>query len=189
MNAAPDSTPLSITRHPPEHGSARAPEVLPAGCCCCCCCCCLHTLGGIGGAVMGSTMRLETRPWGRVDPDSPFPYRRDVFEEDEPLIHPVLLYWLMVMLLVAVLVVGTYVYNGASNPSTLVWGAFLAVMVLPALQLIASLLAVVVVALFYPERSYSLRRVGVITLWSFVGMSLGLLIMGGCTGALWLGLK
>src|SRR5262249_56953820 len=90
----------ALTRHPPEHGRGGAPEILPAGCCCCCCCCCLHTLGGIGGAVLGSALPMQSRPVYESDPDSPFPYRRDVFEEDQPLIPPVLLYWLIVALAV-----------------------------------------------------------------------------------------
>ncbi len=184
-----EAAPLVVTRHPPEHAAHTPPDILPAACCCCCCCCCLHTLGGIGGAVLGSTMRIDTSPGRVYDPNSPFPYRRDVFEEDQPLIPPVLLYWLMVALTVAGTCVATYGYDGFRNPEMLLAGLFIAVMVLPGLQLVASLLTLVVVALFYPERSYSLRRVGKITLWSFAGTSLGMLIMGGCLGALYLASK
>jgi hypothetical protein len=186
----PDPLPLEVTRHPPEHGARAAPDVVPAGCCCCCCCCCLHTLGGIGGAVLGSTMRIETNPLRTYDPESPFPYRRDVFEEDQPLIAPTLLYWLLVALMVAGTCAVTFLSSGTANPeTTLMIGLFIAVMILPGLQLGASLLAVIVVALFYPERSYSLRRIGKITLWSFAGTALGLLLMGGCLGALYLASK
>src|SRR3954454_14323841 len=101
-----ETAPLSITSHPPEHGRRAAPEILPAGCCCCCCCC-LHTLGGIGGAVMGSSLPMRQRPVYESDPASPFPYRRDVFEEDQPMIPPVLLYWLMVALTVILTVAAT----------------------------------------------------------------------------------
>jgi hypothetical protein len=188
------NSPLRVTRHPPEHGLASAPAVLPAGCCCCCCCCCLHTLGGLGGAALGSTAQIRTAPARMLDPDSPFPYRRDVFEEDQPLIPPVLLYWLMVLLTVGGLVGGIFAYSAATSPSgpdpgALFVGLFIAVMVLPGLQLIASLLAFLVVVVFYPERSYSLRRIGKITLWSFAGTALGLLLMGGCVGILYVATK
>ena len=186
---SPEQSPLTVTRHPPEHGRAGAPAVLPAGCCCCCCCCCLHTLGGLGGAVVGSSQHIDTRPYHSREAESPFPYRLDVFEEDLPLIPPVLLYWALVALMVAATTVGTFLYSGAGNAGHLVWGLFLAVMVLPGLQLVASLLSVIIVALFYPERSYSLRRLGKISLWSFVGSAIGMLLMGGCVGVLYVGSK
>jgi hypothetical protein len=182
----------ALTRHPPEHGSAGAPETLPAGCCCCCCCCCcLHTLGGIGGAVLGSTLPMQRRPVYESDPDSPFPYRRDVFEEDQPIIPPVLLYWLMVALTVVLTVAATpFLFTGPGGPSNpldaVPIGLFIALMILPGLQLIASLFAVLAVAIFYPERNYALRRLGKITLWSFAGTSLGLLLMGGCVAVIFL---
>jgi hypothetical protein len=183
------AAPPTVTRHPPEHGGHTTPDVLPAGCCCCCCCCCLHTLGGLGGAIMGSSMRIDTSPARSLDPDSPFPYRRDVFEEDLPLIPPTLLYWLMVALTVIGTCILTFALSGGNDPTMLLAGVFISVMVLPGLQLTASLLSVIVIGLFYPERSYSLRRVGKITLWSFVGMALGLLLMGGCLGALYIATK
>ena len=108
-----------------------------------------------------------------------------------PLIPPTLLYWLMVLLLVVATVAGTYLYavatsrGGFASPGMLFAGVFIAIMIFPALQLGGSLLAFLIVMLFYPERSYSLRRVGKITLWSFVGMSLGLLLMGGCLGVIY----
>lgn len=182
----------ALTRHPPEHGRGGAPEILPAGCCCCCCCCCLHTLGGIGGAVLGSALPMQSRPVYESDPDSPFPYRRDVFEEDQPLIPPVLLYWLMVALTVMLTVVATPFFlmsrgGGPRNPlDSVAAGLFIAVMILPGLQLVASLFAVIAVAIFYPERGYSLRRLGKITLYSFAGMALGLLLMGGCLAVIYL---
>lgn len=46
--------PIQIVAHPPERGRRRG-VVLYGTCCCCCCCCCLHTLGGLIGALAGST--------------------------------------------------------------------------------------------------------------------------------------
>src|SRR2546421_215792 len=74
---------------------------------------------------------------------------------------------------------------GARDPGDLGWGLFVALMVLPGLQLGASVLTVILVALFYPERSASLRHAGQITLWSFGGALLGTLLMGTCLGAIY----
>lgn len=186
MNRQPSD--ITVTRHPPEHGGSLPPDIVPAGCCCCCCCCCcLHTLGGIGGAVLGSSTRIETQPVRNTDPDAPFPYRLDAFEEDQPLIPPVLLYWLMVGLTVVATILATpFLFGGPgfTGPDAFFAGGFVALMLLPGLQIIASILAFLVVAIFYPERGYALRRLGRITLWSFAGTMLGLLLMGGCLGVI-----
>lgn len=195
MSAAPASDrdhDLIVTRHAPERQNG-APHILPAGCCCCCCCCCLHTLGGIAGAVVGSVVQMPSHPVYETDPDSPFPYRRDVFEEDQPLVSPVLVYWLMVLLMVFGTVAVTALWNASGGklqqdlPMLLGLGFFTAVMILPGLQLLASLFAVIVVAVFYPERSYALRRVARITLYCFAGSVIGLLLMAGCLGVLYVG--
>jgi len=181
---------LSVTRHAPERAGG-APAVAPAGCCCCCCCC-LHTIGGIAGAIVGSSTQLPSQPVYESDPDSPFPFRRDVFEEDQPLVSPVLVYWLLLALAICATVAITAlmaVTGGRQDPLEELFevsaaGLFVSVMILPGLQLIASLLAVVVVAIFYPERAYSLRRLGRITLYCLAGAALGTLFMAGCLGIL-----
>jgi hypothetical protein len=142
-------------------------------------------MGGLTGAIMASSRPSLREPAATRDPDSPFPYRLDVFEEDQPLISPVLLYWLLVALTVVATILGTCLYSGRNDPWDLVAGLFLAILVLPGLQLVASLLAVIIIALFYPEPSTALRRVGKITLWSFGGTSLGLVLMGTCLGAIY----
>jgi hypothetical protein len=184
VNAPDRPDEVTLTRHAPERGRG-APEILPAGCCCCCCC--LHTIGGITGAVIGSATGMPSRPAYDSDPDAPFPYRRDVFEEDQPLLSPVLLYWLMVALAVvatigaAPFVSGWGGGGGGNNVmDDLAGGLFMAIMFLPALQLVASFLAVILVAVFYPERGYALRRLGRITIFWFAGTALGMLLMGGC---------
>jgi hypothetical protein len=179
--SAPREGPLvTITRHPPEHGNAATPEVLPAGCCCCCCCC-LHTLGGLIGAITGSVMHVAPTPV-RMDPDAPFPFRRDEFEDEGPVLPVTALYWLLVLFLMSVTAVWYYIQQGATNPEALFLGLLIAFMILPALQLGASLLSLLAVALFYPTQSVPLRRVGKITLWSFVGTLIGVALMGGCCG-------
>ena len=61
-------------------------------------------------------------------------------------------------------------------------GAILAVMVLPALQLGASLLTAIVILIFYPDKNFPLRRIGWITLYSFLGTMIGVTLMAGCCG-------
>ena len=113
---------------------------------------------------------------------SPFPFRRDEFEDGGPLIPTALLYWLLVGFLIAVTTVYPYVQNGLTRPDEMAMGFFIAVMILPALQLGASFLTCLAVLLFFPSRSLPLHRVGRITLWSFTGTAVGLLLMGGCCG-------
>jgi hypothetical protein len=183
--------PVRVTAHPPERARRGAPVILPCGCCCCCCCC-LHTIGGIVGGVVGSVTQIRPRP-RPVDPDFPFPFRRDELDEDAPTVPPSLLYWLLVSLLIAATAVWYYFKEAsqggpfASNPQNLLIGLFVAVMILPGLQLGASALATLAIALFYGEKVTPLIRVGKITLWSFVGTLAGLILMGGCCGLLSLG--
>jgi hypothetical protein len=182
--------PVQVTAHPPERARRGAPVILPCGCCCCCCCC-LHTVGGLAGGVVGSVLRV--RPRHRpVDPDFPFPFRRDELDEEGPTFSPALLYWLLVSFLMAVTAVWYYLAEAtrgplAGDPQNLLLGLLIAVMILPGLQAGASVLATLGIALFYGEKVTPLMRVGKITLWSFVGTLVGLLLMGGCCGVLYLG--
>jgi hypothetical protein len=75
-----------------------------------------------------------------------------------------------------------YVSEGAKNPRDLLHGLLIAVLVLPGLQLGASALAALAIAVFYADRETPLRRVGQITLWSFVGTMVGIALMGGFCG-------
>src|SRR5262249_21424743 len=152
--------------------------------CCCCCCCCLHTLGGLIGAVSGSVSTIVPRreQFYTEDEDSPFPFRRDIVLDEGPIIPATLLYWMLVSFLIALTCAVTYIKQGGTNPSDLLAGLFIAFMILPALQLGASLLSCAAIGLFYPAKSVPLVRIGRITLWSFVGSGAGLLVMGGCCG-------
>jgi hypothetical protein len=189
----PPAPELTVEAHPPERGRS-GDVVLPAVGCCCCCCCCLHTIGGLAGGLAGTFQGLPARPRKMLDPDSPFPFRRDEFEDEGPLLPAGVLYWLMVSLLVVVTIVWPFFFGGSSflgrgapgRVDALWAGLFTAVMILPALQLGASILTLIAVALFYPERYLPLHRLGRITLWSFVGTMAGLGLMGGCCGVLYL---
>src|SRR4051812_36834120 len=113
-----NSAPLSIQAHPPEHGAPAGAGAPPAGCCCCCCCC-LHAIGGIVGAVSGSVSAITPRPEPMEDEDSPFPFRRDLIQDEGPVIPATLLYWMLVSFLVGVTAVVTYVNGGAKDPNDL----------------------------------------------------------------------
>jgi hypothetical protein len=141
-------------------------------------------VGSLVGAVTGSISPIEARPMRMTDPDSPFPFRRDVFEDEGPVLPATALYWLLVVFLVGVTCVWTYVAQGANQPEALGLGLIVALMILPALQLGASLLSFVAVVIFYPARATPLKRVGKITLWSFAGTLLGIVLMAGCCGVL-----
>src|SRR5262249_21167102 len=107
---------LTIETHPPHHGPPAGAGAPPAACCCCCCCC-LHTIGGIIGAVSGSVSPITPRPLLMEDPDSPFPFRRDIVYDEGPFIPATLLYWMLVSFLVGVTAVVTYVRGGATKPN------------------------------------------------------------------------
>jgi hypothetical protein len=115
-------------------------------------------------------------------------------DEEAPALPSTLLYWLLVTFLIAVTAVWYYVQQAtggplSGSPQNLLIGLFIAVMILPGLQVGASVLATLAIALFYGEKVMPLIRVGKITLWSFVGTLAGLLLMGGCLGVFSLGNK
>jgi hypothetical protein len=170
---------IRVTTHPPERGQTGSPVILPCGCCCCCCCC-LHSLGGIIGGIVGTTLPVAPAP-RPVDPDFPFPFRRDEFDEGSPVLPMGLLYWLLVGLgiLVAVAVGAWSSGHQRIRPDDLLVGAVVALIFLPAVQLAASLVALVAV-LFYPDKRAAAVRLGKITLWSFVGAIIGTGAMSLC---------
>lgn len=179
---AQDPSVIRFTAHPPERGLPGKSVTLAVGGCCCCCCCCLHTIGGIIGGVTGSLRPIDHQPREILDPDFPFPFRRDEEEIIDTGLPPNLLYWLLVGFLIGLTAVISYVAEGTYNPNSLGVGLFVAVMILPALQLGASLLAAIAIGLFYPDRGEALARIGKITWWSFAGSMIGLVAMGGCCG-------
>jgi hypothetical protein len=145
-------------------------------------------VGGIVGGVLGTVKQLPARP--RAMPaDSPFPFRRDEFEDEGPVLSAGALYWLLVSFLVGAVSAWyfgrEYLDRGTADPNDLLTGALIAFLVLPALQLGASALAAVGIALFYPQRAVPLERLVKITLWSFAGAVVGTLVMLiGCLGVM-----
>jgi hypothetical protein len=130
-------------------------------------------------------MNVKPRP-RPVDPSFPFPFRRDEFDEGEGTFPIAIIYWLLVLFLVGVVSVYFFFTAGGPTlePSNLGVGAIIALFCLPAIQLVASLLAVLAAAIFYTDKTTTLIRVGKITLWSFVGTTAGILIMFAMCGGL-----
>src|SRR5262249_5936711 len=157
--------------------------VAPSCACCSCCCCCLHTIGGLVGGIMGSVSPLrepQSRP--RLEElDGPYAVRRDEFEE-ENLLPAQLVYWFAVLVMICMTCVVCYLPDSTSlRPAdSLANGLFVALMILPGLQLGASGLAALILLLFSPNLAQSLRRLGRITAWSFVGFLIGCAALGGC---------
>jgi hypothetical protein len=173
---------IELTAHPAERRRAAGPVVLPCGCCCCCCCC-LHTLGGLIGGIAG-TVKPIAPP---ADPDYPFPFRGEELDEGGQLLSASALYWLLVALGTGLGAVWYFLHEGSRRADDLFVGVLGALFFLPLIQLAASAIAIVVVLLFYPQRDTAARRIGKITLWSFVGTLIGIAIMGGFCGILGLG--
>jgi hypothetical protein len=175
---------VRLTAHPPERRRRGSIVLLQAGCCCCCCCCCLHSVGGLVGGIIGSRKYVE--PYLEPNPDltSPFPFRRDQ-EQAISFLPATGLYWALVVSLVGVCgVAGGGVLPGMSlQPDSLLIGLLIAFLVLPGIQLAASLLAFIGVALFASEKRTALRRIGKITLWSFLGSVFGTIAMALGPGA------
>jgi hypothetical protein len=184
MDPSPKTdSPIRITAHTPERGKRSASVTAACGCCCCCCCC-LHTIGGLVGAISGSLLNIRYRP-RPVDPSFPFPFRRDELDQEEGTFPVAVVYWIIVLL--GVVAVSAYTFfagsSGQLDPTMLLWGAVIGLFFLPAIQLVASLLSLIIVAVFYTDKTNGLIRVGKITLWSFVGTLVGILIMFGVCGA------
>src|SRR5207249_4307610 len=93
---------IRITTHPPERPSGVVPITLACGGCTCTCCCCLHTVGGVIGGIAGSLRPIQQTPRRILDPNFPFPFRRDEEELIDTGLSPTLLYWLLLSFLVAV---------------------------------------------------------------------------------------
>jgi hypothetical protein len=173
---------IEVTAHPPERRRPAGSVVLPCGCCCCCCCC-LHSLGGLIGGIAGTVKPVAPQP-RPVDPDFPFPFRRDEFDAEGQLLSAGMLYWLLVCFGTGLVSVWAFVSEGARRPDDLFMGLLVALMFLPLVQLGASAVAAAAVALFYADRATALIRIGKITLWSFVGTLIGIGIMGAFCGVL-----
>jgi hypothetical protein len=168
---------IAFRAHPPERLVRSLARGHIAGGCCCCCCC-LHSLGSLAGAVLGSFFPSE-RPSAGAMPASA-KLRDD--ELDGPARNAPArsaantIYWL-VTLGVLVLASMFAIARGGSFDATS--ALFVLAIFLPALQLAASLISLLIFV-SVPELRQDSRiwkRLGFVTLWSIGGCLLGLLIM------------
>ena len=141
---------VEFHKHPPERRHGGEARVYCGGCCCCCC---LHSLGGLIGAAAASRRKPGVLVGTEIDN-----------------------YWVFLVLLTGLTVILSALLNESSA-----WGFVMVLMVMPAIQLVCSLVAAIwgqvrggeIVA----EKRARLRTIGKITLWSFIGMMVGLLAM------------
>lgn len=177
---------VRLTAHPPERHRRADPVILPCACCCCCCCC-LHSVGSALGGLIGSVKQLDLPPREITDPDFPFPFRRDEVEEEGPIVPIGVVYWLLVTFLLGVGAVWVFLASGSRRPEDLLTGLIVGLALLPITQLGASVLASLSVFLFYADRRAAFARLGYITLYSFIGTMIGLMLLGAFCGLLSLG--
>ncbi len=175
-------TDVTLRRHPAERRAAPS-VILPQFGCCCCCCCCLHALGSLVGGVVGSVTPIAEEP-KPVDPDFPFPFRRDELENEPDFMPATALYWLLVLFVLAC--VPVWFFFDRSSPDSAFYGLLAGLFFLPLVQLGASVVCLIGIAIFYIDKANALRRLGQITLWSFVGALAGIGIMAGLCGLLML---
>jgi hypothetical protein len=180
---ATDAPAIRLTAHPPERHRRADPVILPCACCCCCCCC-LHSVGSAIGGLVGSVKQLDLPPREITDPDFPFPYRRDEVEEEGPLIPVGVVYWLLVTFLLGVGTVWYFLSSRSGRVEDLLTGLIIGLCLLPIPQLGASILASLSVVVFYADRRAAFARLGYITLYSFVGTVIGLVLLGAFCGLL-----
>jgi hypothetical protein len=150
---------IDVERRPPER---RWPPVIVGSVCCstcCCCCCCAHTLGSVVGAA-GASIAVGARASGRVT---------------------AAVYWGIVL----ALLVPALVLVILSEELSL--GLILVAIFFPALQLLASLLALPLLAVVPVEdKPTAFASLGTITAASVVGaivlgiigLVVGLIVLG-----------
>jgi hypothetical protein len=148
----------TITAHAPERRRRRG---VVASCGCCCCCCCLHAVGGLIGSALAS--RTGSRPATRSSLNAP-KTEELVHKEQSAARSAVPIYWfsLLAVILTTVALAGT---SGSDTGFAVLVFFF----ILPALQLIATVLALAVVAVLpLPAKGAAAGQVGRIALAGFL---------------------
>lgn len=169
-----------IERHPPERRADRGVIVACTASCCCCCCCCLHTLGGIVGAAVASGIQARL-------PANPGPTeraRRDSSAKATQLYWRVLLALGGLLALIGIMLAYGGVSQGPQAPDwqniAFVIGAGFA-LGLPFLQVIASVVALILIAIFwdarYSDKTAAQKRIVVITGATIAGAVAGTVVM------------
>ena len=177
------SSGVSLTVHPPERRRRRS-VVVASGCCCSCCCsCCLHSLGGLIGAMRcshpedASSGRSVSRGSvanavaGEASPGS------DEMGFRVARILGVRIYWLSTLVVAVLVLLFAPIISGGGGDDVIL-GAVVLVVAMPAVQLAAAIVAVVV-AFAVPNnfRVATLNQIGLMTLGVIVGAIVGLLPM------------
>src|SRR5262245_2462529 len=173
---------IRLHAHRPERRRVR-PVTLHGACCCTCCCCCAHTLGGLVGAAFGSAVASERRP-------IPPPHFNDALYEEPPdlmspreAISAVAVYWLVFLGTSGLYSLARCAGVGPAWLGPDIHGdppriLFELAFVLPAIQLVACILAIPFAAL--TNRANAARRiwaVGKITLGFLIGAGVGTALM------------
>ena len=156
---------VTFERLPPERTIA-APAAASAGSCCCCCCCCLHTVGSVLGALSAKAPpETSNVPVAVVGASTVAPNYRVTKE-----------YWATV-LVVSTVVVPLYVINDFGRTHAEEWALLYAIL-FPAIQLGSSVIVAIRNAFSKrPGRRERLDHLGSITLRSFIGGLIGILVM------------
>ena len=143
------SVSVQFEKHQPERRRGGGGYLLCNGGCCCCCCC-LHSLGGLIGAAAATSARKSPTGGSVIG-----------------------CYWTVLTLLT----VAICVWASASAAGL---GLIAALFFLPLVQLAASLVTFIWVQVRpedFADKKTSLRTLGRITLWSFLGALAGWLAM------------
>ena len=161
---------VTFERLPPER-RITAPSAAAAGGCCCCCCCCLHTVGSVVGALSAKTPLV---------PDNAVPTAVIGTAAVAPSYRVTKEYWATVLVLTLVgfpLLIFAMYGAEAFGEEAAAW-AIIYALVFPGIQLAASL--VVAVRNTYssrPGKDERMKHLGSITLRSFLGGLLGIVVM------------
>ena len=145
---------IRVVAHPAERQVVAAVAGSPCCSCCCCCSCCLHAAGGLVGASIGSGQALVKS------------------KDRDKSVFGVTVYWgVFALLAVASTLVVAY------TSEALVAFIFI-ILCAPAIQLVASVVALLVVAVSpVPDKGPAYSALGWITLWSVVGSAIGFAVM------------
>ena len=165
---------IRVVAHPPERG--RRTTTLAAAGSCCCCCCCLHSLGGIAGAVFGGVKEFRRPTPAGVPAPEAATIHQEIKSAER---YAVKVYWLSILIIAIITVFVTVLQEGRYNVGA---GFGLSLLVialgLPFGQLGASVLTLIYLNVFpHPRKADSLRRLGWITLFAFIGGLLGTGVM------------
>ena len=164
VNFGYDVSMVWVQRHEPERREGGL-DVAAAGGCCCCCCCCLHSLGGFIGAVTSTAKPVaadERAAHAGLVPGTLEP-RYNVYKE----------YWVSLLILSGMCI--SVLWPSANFAEE---GLFVLALAFPGVQLLASFVAFILVALSKrPGKPHRYAHLGKLALRGFVGAFIGFFFM------------